>query len=156
MAWHPAQRLAPYRSRRKRGDAVQRLQPLLPAFAGEVGWRALREAAQRRGVRILALRRGRPFESGGARFEVLAPAAGVVSFAADDLYLTGGTVLLDHGHGVSSNFLHLSRIDVAVGETVEQGEPIGLVGATGRATGPHLHFEVISRGANVDPLPALS
>jgi murein DD-endopeptidase MepM/ murein hydrolase activator NlpD len=62
---------------------------------------------------------------------VLAPAAGVITFANPDLYLTGGTVLLDHGHGVSSNFLHLSRIDVKVGDRVAQGQVIGAVGATG-------------------------
>lgn len=87
---------------------------------------------------------------------VLAPASGVVTLA-DDLYITGGTVLLDHGHGVSSNFLHLSRIDVAVGDTVEQGEPIGTVGATGRATGPHLHWGMNWFDVRVDPalvLPA--
>ena len=71
---------------------------------------------------------------------VRAPASGVVTFAAPDLYLTGGTVLLDHGHGISSNFLHLSRIDVKVGDVVKQGDVIGAVGATGRATGPHLHW----------------
>ena len=81
---------------------------------------------------------------------VLAPAAGVVTLA-DDLYITGGTVLLDHGHGVSSNFLHLSRIDVAVGDTVEQGQPIGRVGATGRATGPHLHWGMNWFDVRVDP-----
>ena len=69
-----------------------------------------------------------------------APTGGVVTFAAPDLYLTGGTLLLDHGFGVSSNFLHLSRIDVKVGDVVEQGQVIGAVGATGRATGPHLHW----------------
>src|SRR5690606_4197342 len=63
---------------------------------------------------------------------VKAPAAGVVTFADPDLYLTGGTILLDHGHGVSSNFLHLSRIDVKVGDRVLQGQVIGAVGATGR------------------------
>src|SRR5690606_13720824 len=62
---------------------------------------------------------------------IRAPAAGVVTFADPGLYLTGGTVLLDHGHGVSSNFLHLSKIDVAVGERVEAGQVIGQVGATG-------------------------
>ncbi|MEJ8431156.1 M23 family metallopeptidase [Xanthomonas oryzae] len=71
---------------------------------------------------------------------VKAPAAGVVTFAAPDLYLTGGTVLLDHGFGVSSNFLHLSRIDVKVGDRVEQGQVIATSGATGRANGPHLHW----------------
>jgi biotin carboxyl carrier protein len=83
---------------------------------------------------------------------VKAPAAGVVTFAAPDLYLTGGTLLLDHGHGVSSNFLHLSRIDVKVGDRVEQGQVIAAVGATGRATGPHLHWGMNWFDVRVDPL----
>ncbi len=86
---------------------------------------------------------------------VLAPAAGVVAFAAPDLYLTGGTLLLDHGHGVSSNFLHLSRIDVKVGDRVTQGQVIGAVGATGRATGPHLHWGMNWFDVRVDPLLVL-
>jgi murein DD-endopeptidase MepM/ murein hydrolase activator NlpD len=86
---------------------------------------------------------------------VLAPAAGVVTFAAPDLYLTGGTLLLDHGHGVSSNFLHLSRIDVKVGDRVMQGQVIGTVGATGRATGPHLHWGMNWFDVRVDPLLVL-
>lgn len=80
-----------------------------------------------------------------------APAGGVISFVAPDLYLTGGTVLIDHGHGVSSNFLHLSRIDVRVGDRVERGTQIGLVGATGRATGPHMHWGMSWFGVRVDP-----
>ncbi|UNK57603.1 M23 family metallopeptidase [Pseudoxanthomonas daejeonensis] len=86
---------------------------------------------------------------------VLAPAAGVVTFAAPDLYLTGGTVLLDHGFGISSNFLHLSRIDVKVGDRVEQGQVIGAVGATGRATGPHLHWGMNWFDVRIDPLLVL-
>lgn len=86
---------------------------------------------------------------------IRAPAAGLVTFADPDLYLTGGTVLLDHGHGVSSNFLHLSRIDVAVGERVESGQVIGLVGATGRATGPHMHWGMNWFGVRVDPRAVL-
>jgi len=86
---------------------------------------------------------------------VLAPAAGVVTFANADLYLTGGTVLLDHGHGVSSNFLHLSRIDVKVGDRVTQGQVIGAVGATGRATGPHLHWGMNWFDVRIDPLLVL-
>jgi murein DD-endopeptidase MepM/ murein hydrolase activator NlpD len=88
---------------------------------------------------------------------VHAPAAGIVTLAEPDLYLTGGTVLLDHGHGVSSNFLHFSRIDVRVGERVEKGQVLGLVGATGRATGPHMHWGMNWFGVRVDPqllLPA--
>ncbi|ASY84391.1 M23 family peptidase [Xanthomonas citri pv. malvacearum] len=86
---------------------------------------------------------------------VKAPAAGVVTFAAPDLYLTGGTVLLDHGFGVSSNFLHLSRIDVKVGDRVEQGQAIAAVGATGRATGPHLHWGMNWFDTRIDPLLVL-
>ncbi|MBL8263345.1 MAG: M23 family metallopeptidase [Xanthomonadaceae bacterium] len=86
---------------------------------------------------------------------VKAPAAGIVTFAAPDLYLTGGTVLIDHGAGVSSNFLHLSRIDVKVGDRVEQGQVFGAVGATGRATGPHLHWGMNWFGTRVDPLLVL-
>ena len=86
---------------------------------------------------------------------VKAPAAGVVTFAAPDLYLTGGTLLLDHGYGVSSNFLHLSRIDVKVGDRVEQGQVIGAVGSTGRATGPHLHWGMNWFDVRIDPLLVL-
>ncbi len=82
---------------------------------------------------------------------VKAPAAGIVTFAAPDLYLTGGTLLLDHGHGISSNFLHLSRIDLKVGDRVEQGQVIGAVGATGRATGPHLHRGMNWFTVRIDP-----
>ncbi|HTA65973.1 MAG TPA: M23 family metallopeptidase [Xanthomonadaceae bacterium] len=80
-----------------------------------------------------------------------APAGGIVTFANPDLYLTGGTVVVDHGHGVSSNFLHMSRIDVKVGDRVEQGQVIGLVGATGRATGPHMHWGMNWFNVRVDP-----
>lgn len=86
---------------------------------------------------------------------VRAPAAGLVTFADPGLYLTGGTVVLDHGHGVSSNFLHLSRIDVHVGDRVEQGDVIGAVGATGRATGPHLHWGMNWFDVRIDPLLVL-
>lgn len=86
---------------------------------------------------------------------VRAPAGGVVTFASPDLYLTGGTVLLDHGHGVSSNFLHLSRIDVKVDDRIEPGQVIGAVGATGRATGPHLHWGMNWFDTRIDPLLVL-
>jgi murein DD-endopeptidase MepM/ murein hydrolase activator NlpD len=80
-----------------------------------------------------------------------APAGGIVTFANPDLYLTGGTVLIDHGHGVSSNLIHMSRIDVKVGDRVEQGQVVGLVGATGRATGPHMHWGMNWFNVRVDP-----
>lgn len=83
---------------------------------------------------------------------VRAPAAGVVTFAAPSLYLTGGTVLIDHGFGLSSNFLHLSKLEVHVGERVRQGQVIALSGKTGRATGPHLHWGFNWFGTRLDPL----
>lgn len=86
---------------------------------------------------------------------VKAPAAGIVTFANANLYLTGGTLLIDHGQGVSSNFLHLSRIDVKPGQYVKQGQIIGAVGSTGRATGPHLHWGMNWFDVRVDPLLVL-
>jgi murein DD-endopeptidase MepM/ murein hydrolase activator NlpD len=86
---------------------------------------------------------------------VLAAAPGIVRLAEGDLYFQGGTIILDHGHGVSSSYLHLSRIDVREGARVAQGEVIGAIGATGRVTGPHLHFEIGWLGTPVDPQTAL-
>lgn len=83
---------------------------------------------------------------------VKAPADGVVTFAKPDLYLTGGTVLLDHGFGLSSNFLHLSRLDVTPGQRVRRGQVIGAAGMTGRATGPHVHWGFNWFGVRLDPL----
>jgi peptidoglycan hydrolase-like protein with peptidoglycan-binding domain len=87
---------------------------------------------------------------------VAAAAPGRVSYAG---WLAGGwgrLVVVAHRAGVRSLYAHLSRIDVRVGEQVEAGFQLGLVGATGDASGPHLHFEVRVRGAAVDPLPALA
>ena len=83
---------------------------------------------------------------------VRAPSAGIVTFAQPDLYLTGGTIVLDHGFGLSSNFLHLSRLQVSVGERVSQGQIIALSGMTGRVTGPHLHWGFNWFGVRLDPL----
>ena len=82
---------------------------------------------------------------------VKAPASGIVTFANADLYLTGGTIVIDHGFGFSSNFLHLSRLDVRVGERIGQGQVIGAVGATGRASGPHLHWGMNWFAVRIDP-----
>jgi murein DD-endopeptidase MepM/ murein hydrolase activator NlpD len=84
---------------------------------------------------------------------VLAPADGVVILAASSPFtLEGYLLMVDHGMGLNSAFMHLSRIDVKVGEHIRRGQPIGLVGMTGRATGPHLHWGMKWRDARIDPL----
>ena len=84
---------------------------------------------------------------------VRAPAPGVITLAAPDLYFSGGTIILDHGHGLSSTFLHLSEVEANVGERVDQGQIIGRIGASGRATGPHLDWRMNWRDQRVDPRP---
>lgn len=84
---------------------------------------------------------------------VVAPADGVVVLAADTPFtLEGNLLIIDHGMGLNSAFLHLSRIDVAVGTRVKQGQPVGAIGATGRASGPHLHWAMKWQDARIDPL----
>lgn len=85
---------------------------------------------------------------------VLAPAPGLVAMTAD-LFFNGKTVFLDHGQGLITMYCHLNRIHVAEGEEVRRGEMLGQVGATGRATGPHLHWSVSLNGHRVDPALAM-
>jgi murein DD-endopeptidase MepM/ murein hydrolase activator NlpD len=80
-----------------------------------------------------------------------APAPGRVTLAEPDLFYSGGTIIIDHGSEVSSSFLHLSEVSVEVGQRVEPGDIIGKVGATGRATGPHLDWRMSWRNRRVDP-----
>jgi murein DD-endopeptidase MepM/ murein hydrolase activator NlpD len=82
---------------------------------------------------------------------VRAPAPGVVTLVHADMYFSGGTLLLDHGLGLSSAFLHLEDILVDEGERVERGETIATVGATGRATGAHLDWRMNLGPVRVDP-----
>ncbi|MCR6651150.1 MAG: M23 family metallopeptidase [Cellvibrionaceae bacterium] len=82
---------------------------------------------------------------------VVAPAAGLITLAEPDLFYSGGTLILDHGHGLSSTFIHLSKILVAVGDRVEQGQAIAEVGATGRVTGPHLDWRMNWFDVRLDP-----
>jgi len=82
---------------------------------------------------------------------VRAPAAGVVTLAHPDMFFSGGTLILDHGHGLSSAFLHLQRILVEVGQAVSRGDIIGEIGATGRVTGAHLDWRMNLFNKRLDP-----
>ena len=83
--------------------------------------------------------------------QVIAPAGGKVTLAHPDLYYSGGTIIIDHGLGVNSTFLHLSKLTVKPGDLVEQGQKIGEIGATGRATGPHLDWRINWFSERLDP-----
>lgn len=86
---------------------------------------------------------------------VTAPAAGRVVLAEADLFYSGGTVIVDHGFQLYSSFLHMSEVSVAVGDTLEPGDKIGEVGASGRATGPHLDWRMNWGQTRIDPLLVL-
>ena len=80
---------------------------------------------------------------------------GIVTMAEPDLYYTGGTIIMDHGHGISTIYSHLATLDVNVGDEVMQGEVIGTVGSTGRSTGPHLDFRVNWFQTRLDPMSVI-
>lgn len=91
--------------------------------------------------------------AGATGTPVMAPADGVVVLAATAPFsLEGNLLIIDHGHGLNSAFLHLSRIDVREGDRVAQGQRVGAIGATGRATGPHLHWSMKWNAARIDPM----
>ena len=90
--------------------------------------------------------------------DIVAPAPGVVTMAHPNLFFSGATMVIDHGYGISTSYLHMSKMTVAEGDTVKQGDVIGLVGATGRATGPHLCWRLNWYQERLDPqllVPAL-
>jgi murein DD-endopeptidase MepM/ murein hydrolase activator NlpD len=91
---------------------------------------------------------------GGVGTPIEAPAGGTV-VVAEDLYFTGQTVVIDHGGGMYSILAHMSEIRVRKDQQVEPGHVVGAVGATGRVTGPHLHWSIRLLGARVDPLSVL-
>lgn len=82
---------------------------------------------------------------------VVAPAGGIVRLAHPDMVLSGGTMIIDHGYGFFSTFLHLSAMHVVVGQEVKQGEVVAEIGATGRATGPHLDWRINWGNVRLDP-----
>jgi murein DD-endopeptidase MepM/ murein hydrolase activator NlpD len=82
---------------------------------------------------------------------IVATADGIVSLVHDGMVLTGKTVMIDHGFGLDSVYIHMSDISVEQGQRVRQGDPIGAIGMTGRTNGPHLHFGISWYGAKLDP-----
>jgi murein DD-endopeptidase MepM/ murein hydrolase activator NlpD len=87
---------------------------------------------------------------------IRAPAAGVVTLAQPDMHYEGGLVFIDHGQGLITMYLHMSRLDVHAGDQVTQGQVIGAVGSSGRATGPHLCWRMKWRERQLDPSLALT
>ncbi len=90
---------------------------------------------------------------------VVAPADGVITLAVPDMFYSGGTMIIDHGLGVSSSFLHLSKLYVTPGTKVKQGQKVAEIGATGRVTGPHLDWRLNWYQMRLDPqtvVPAMS
>ena len=94
----------------------------------------------------IAAKKGTKIKSSGS---------GVVTMAEDDLYYTGGTIIMDHGHGISTIYSHLEHIMVNVGDEIKQGDIIGTVGSTGRSTGPHLDFRINWFQTRLDPMSIL-
>jgi murein DD-endopeptidase MepM/ murein hydrolase activator NlpD len=95
----------------------------------------------------IAAKKGTPIKSSGR---------GVVTMAEKDLYYTGGTIIMDHGHGISTIYSHLENILVSVGDQINQGDIIGTVGSTGRSTGPHLDFRVNWFQTRLDPMTVIN
>lgn len=83
--------------------------------------------------------------------EVVAPAAGIIRLSAPDFLFEGGIIIIDHGYGVTSTLFHLNSVEVKEGQSVEQGERIGSIGATGRASGPHVDWRLNWQKVRLDP-----
>ncbi len=88
--------------------------------------------------------------------KIKSSATGIVTMVEKDLYYTGGTIIMDHGHGISTIYSHLASLNVKVGDEVLQGDIIGTVGSTGRSTGPHLDFRVNWFQTRLDPMSVLT
>ena len=87
--------------------------------------------------------------------KIKSSATGIVTMAEPDLYYTGGTIIMDHGHGISTIYSHLATLNVSVGDEILQGDIIGTVGSTGRSTGPHLDFRINWFQTRLDPMSVL-
>jgi murein DD-endopeptidase MepM/ murein hydrolase activator NlpD len=125
------------------------ISPVKGAVTGVYGSQRILNGKPRsphRGVDIAAAR-GTP---------VVSPANGIVRLAAQDMYLMGNTLMIDHGLGVVSIFIHLDSISAVEGDRVEQGNIVARVGQTGRATGPHLHWGISVGSISIDPARLLN
>ena len=80
---------------------------------------------------------------------------GVVTLAEKNLYFTGGTIIFDHGHGISTLYMHMKDVDVKKGQKISQGDIVGTVGQTGRSTGPHLDIRLNWFDVKLDPMSIL-
>ncbi|MCL1068344.1 M23 family metallopeptidase [Shewanella olleyana] len=83
---------------------------------------------------------------------VVSPVDGVITLAEPDMFYSGGTLIIDHGYGINSTFLHLSKLYAKVGDVVKQGQDLAEIGATGRVTGPHLDWRVNWYQMRLDPV----
>lgn len=154
-----AQQLARIQAERKRLAAVRAVDSDLPFFAEPFIWPARARISGVYGSqRIL---NGEP-RAPHLGLDIAAPTGTPVAamgggrvLLAMPLYFTGNTIILDHGHGVSTLYAHLSAMDVQEGQDVRQGQRIGAVGATGRVTGPHLHLGLNWLSTALDPAPVL-
>ncbi len=137
-------------------NATRRLDTETPYFASGFAWPAMGIISGVYGSqRILNGKPRRPHYgvdiAAPEGTPVRAPADGVIALVHNDMYYTGGTIIIDHGHGLSSAFLHLSEILIDQGAIVKQGDVVAKLGATGRATGPHLDWRMNLFGVRVDP-----
>ncbi len=148
---------------RIRAEAARKSQGLASRFDGDdfqtgfemplPGWRV---SGRFGGQRILNGQPNRPHYgvdlAAPTGTAITAPAGGLISFASTGMHFEGGLVMLDHGQGLVSMYLHMSRVDVTAGQRVAAGQRLGAVGATGRATGPHLCWRMKWRDRNLDPM----
>lgn len=150
---------------RRRAIELERINAARSLVTGSQGWRqdfvwpAIGRISGRFGAQRIY--RGTPgtyhsgidIATGGSGAPYVAPADGVVILAAEAPFtLEGNLLMIDHGNGLNSAFLHSSKLLVKAGDVVRRGEAIGLIGMTGRATGPHLHWSLKWREARLDPI----
>ncbi|WP_426955185.1 M23 family metallopeptidase [Muricoccus radiodurans] len=147
------------RAEQERLNAARRTDTPIPHFAEGFAWPAQGRISGVYGSQRILNGQPRAPHLGldvavGVGTPLLAAAGGRVTLA-EDLYFTGNTLLIEHGHGVTTLYAHLSRMDVREGQEVGRGQPIGATGATGRVTGPHLHLGMFWFATSVDPHPVL-